>query len=136
MAFCVIGVAGFIITPFLGMLLHGILISGLYEIQITDAWGKKPSDIECGALCHIVAPRVNASKRPGEWQRFDITLVGREVTVIHNGVTVLDRVKIPGKSPACLEGIEEGQPGPILLQGDHGSVSFRNLWLVPLPRRP
>jgi hypothetical protein len=112
----------------------GVYLRGLYEIQITDAWGKKPSDVECGALCHVVAPRVNASKKPGEWQTFDITLIGREVTVVHNGVTVLEKVKIPGKSPASLAGIDEGKPGPILLQGDHGPVSFRNLWLKPLKR--
>jgi hypothetical protein len=113
----------------------GVYLRGLYEIQITDAWGKKPSDIECGALCHVVAPRVNASKKPGEWQTFDITLIGREVTVVHNGVTVLERVKVPGKSPACLEGIAEGRPGPIMLQGDHGPVSFRNLWVKSLAGR-
>jgi hypothetical protein len=110
----------------------GVYLRGLYEVQITDAWGKKPSDIECGALCHVYPPRVNACKEPGQWQTFDITLVGRQLTVVHNGVTVLDKVKVPGKSPACLEGIEEGKPGPIMLQGDHGPVSFRNLWLRPL----
>jgi hypothetical protein len=113
----------------------GVYLRGLYEVQITDAWGKKPSNIECGALCHVFPPRVNASKKPGEWQTFDIILVARELTVVHNGVTVLDRVKIPGKSPACLEGIEEGRPGPIMLQGDHGPVSFRNIWLRPLPTK-
>ena len=65
-----------------------------------------------------------------EWQTFDITLIGRRVTVVLNGRTIIaDRV-IPGITGGALDS-NEGEPGPILLQGDHGPVEFRRIVITP-----
>jgi hypothetical protein len=66
----------------------------------------------------------------GEWQTLEITLVGRQVTIVLNGERVIDRQTIPGITGGALDS-DEGQPGPILLQGDHGSVEFRKITLIP-----
>ena len=104
----------------------GIYMRGKYEIQITDAFGKPPDPSECGALYKRVAPRVNASKAPGEWQTFDITFEGRKLKVLQNGQPILDVPDAGGHGTGAQSGAEDG-PGPIRLQGDHGPVEFRNL---------
>jgi Domain of Unknown Function (DUF1080) len=83
-----------------------------------------------GGLCGFIRPRFNASGPPGEWQTFDITLVGRRVTVILNDRTIIDDAEIPGITGGALNS-DEGSPGPLMLQGDHGKVSFRKVVLTP-----
>ena len=73
---------------------------------------------------------MNAVHAPGEWNRAVIELRGRHVTVDLNGMRVLDE-DIPGITGGALDS-NEGLPGPILLQGDHGPVSFRKLILTPI----
>jgi hypothetical protein len=64
-------------------------------------------------------------------QTFDIRLVGRDVTVVLNGKTIIDRQAIEGFTAVATD-VEEASPGPITLQGDHGSVEFRKLVVIPL----
>ena len=75
-------------------------------------------------------PSVNAAKKAGVWQSYDITLVGRMVTVKLNGTTVICNRAIPGITGGALDS-QEGEPGPIMLQGDHGRVQYRNLTITP-----
>jgi len=70
------------------------------------------------------------AKNPGEWQSYDITLIGRLVTIVFNGKTVICNQEIPGITGGALDS-HEGEPGPIYLQGDHGPIEYRNIILTP-----
>jgi len=109
----------------------GIGLRGRYEVQILEDYGKPPNLHSNGALYSRIAPSVNASKPAGEWQAYDIRLVGREVTVVLNDKKVIDKQEIEGLT-AIAASPDESKPGPILLQGDHGPVEFRNIVLTPL----
>ena len=104
----------------------GVYMRDKYEVQIFDSFGKQPDDSDCGALYKRIPPAVNASKPPGEWQTFDITFIGRRLTVIHNGKTVLDKVDVGPKGTGAASSRDDG-PGPLRLQGDHEAVSFRKV---------
>jgi hypothetical protein len=119
----------------------GIYIQRRYEIQILDSYGMQPTKTDCGAIYKNKAPDKNVTKRPLEWQCYDIIfraprwedgkkIEGARITVLQNNVVIHDNVLIPDKTGAGqLEGPE---PGPIKLQ-EHGSpVQFRNVWIVPL----
>lgn len=112
----------------------GVGLRGRYEIQILEDYGKPPDTHSNGSLYSRVAPAVNASKPAGEWQTYDIRLVGRTVTVTLNGQKVLDRVEIEGLT-AIAPDSREAEPGPIFLQGDHGPVEFRKVTLTPLVKK-
>jgi hypothetical protein len=109
----------------------GIGLRGRYEIQVLDDYGKPPDAHSNGSLYSRIAPRVNASKPPGEWQVYDITLIGRDLTVILNGQKLIDKQVVEGLT-AMGHDPNEGQPGPLSLQGDHGPIEFRNIVLTPL----
>ena len=79
----------------------------------------------------FLTPSENAARPPGQWQSYDITLTGRMVTVVANGRTVISNQEIPGITGGAIDS-NEGAPGPLLLQGDHGPVDFRNVVLTPL----
>ena len=87
----------------------GIGLRGRYEIQILDDYGRPPNTHGAAALYSRHAPSVNASKPPGEWQSYDIRLVGRTLTVIHNGTKVLDKVHVDGLT-AIANNANEGDP--------------------------
>jgi hypothetical protein len=108
----------------------GIYLRGRYEVQIEDNFGEEPDSHKIGGIYGFLTPSVNAAKRPGEWQTMDITLVGRVVTVVFNGERIIDRQTIPGITGGALDS-NEGDPGPILLQGDHGPIEFRKVTLRP-----
>jgi hypothetical protein len=108
----------------------GIYLRGRYEVQIEDNFGDEPDVHKIGGVYGFLIPRVNAAKKPGEWQSMDITLVGRAVTVVFNGETVIDRQTIPGITGGALDS-DEGAPGPLLIQGDHGPIEFRKITLTP-----
>jgi hypothetical protein len=78
-----------------------------------------------------VAPKVNASKAPGEWQSVKATIVGNRVTVVLNGQTVHDNTEIQAITGGALDA-NETEPGPIMLQGDHGKVWFRKIVVTPI----
>ena len=111
----------------------GVYLRGRYEAQIEDsvvtsASGEATGGV--GAIYGFLIPNQNAAKGAGEWQTYDITLVGRMVTVVLNGKQVICRTNIPGPTGGALDSYEE-KPGPIMLQGDHGPVEFRNLTITP-----
>ena len=109
----------------------GIGLRGRYEIQILEDYGKPPNSHSAGALYSRVAPSVNASKPAGEWQSYDIRLVGRQLTVVHNGTRVLDKVEVEGLT-AIANNADEGEPGPFIVQGDHSYVEIKSFLVTPL----
>jgi hypothetical protein len=108
----------------------GVYLRGRYEVQIEDNYGWEPECHIIGAVYGFLTPSVNAAKKPGEWQTFDVTFVGRTVTVELNGERIIDRQAIPGITGGALDS-DEGSPGPIMLQGDHGPIDFRKVTLTP-----
>jgi hypothetical protein len=108
----------------------GIYLRGRYEVQIEDNFGLEPDSHYIGGVYGFLTPSVNPAKKAGEWQKLDITLVGRVVTVALNDERIIDRQTIPGITGGALES-EEGAPGPILLQGDHGPIEFRKVTVTP-----
>ncbi len=105
----------------------GIYLRGRYEVQIeTDSEAEPPSH-HTGGIYGFIAPNPEQPRSPGDWQSFDITLVGRHVTVVQNGATVIDNQEIPGITGGALDS-DEAKPGPIYLQGsEKGQVQFRNI---------
>jgi hypothetical protein len=109
----------------------GIGLRGRYEVQILEDYGQPPNSHGNGALYSRIVPTRNASKPANEWQTFDITLIENRVTVILNGVSIIDNQEIDGLTAIGIDP-DEGKPGPIIVQGDHGAVEFRKLTLTPL----
>lgn len=109
----------------------GVYLRGRYEVQIANDGNGPPSPRSTGAIFGHIAPTLSAGKKPGEWQTLEVTLIGREVTVRLNHHVVIANEQIPGPTGAALDS-DEGRPGPIMLQGDHGRVSFRNIVITPL----
>jgi hypothetical protein len=108
----------------------GIYLRGRYEVQIEASTDPEPSSTHMGGVYGFVLPNENASTGPDTWQTFDITLIGRRVTVVLNGKTVIADQIIPGITGGALDS-DEGAPGPIYLQGDHGAVQYRNMTITP-----
>lgn len=108
----------------------GIYLRGRYEVQIEDSPVNSPSEISIGGIYGFLEPAVYAAKKPGEWQTYEITLVGRNVTIVHNGIEIISNRPIPGITGGSLDS-NEGNPGPIVLQGDHGPVEFRKIVITP-----
>jgi Domain of Unknown Function (DUF1080) len=113
----------------------GIALRGRYEVQIADDADRPPSNRTTGAILGRIAPSLNAAKAAGEWQTLAIRLVGREVTVLLNGIRVVNRQSIDGPTAIALD-TSEAEPGPILLQGSRGMVEFRRIVVYPLARKP
>ena len=108
----------------------GIGLRGRYEVQILEDHGRPLDRHSNAALYSRIVPTENVTKPAGEWQTYDIRLVGRHVTVTLNGKTVTQGV-IDGLTAIACDA-DEGVPGPIMLQGDHGPVEFRSIVLTPL----
>jgi hypothetical protein len=106
----------------------GIYLRGRYEVQVEyEAPGVEDKLHEMGSIYGMVPPAVEVPRKPGEWETFDITLVGRTVTIVRNGVTTVDHQEIPGITGGALDA-NEGESGPFYLQGDHtGGMKFRNI---------
>ncbi len=109
----------------------GVYLKGIYEIQVVDSYGKPLDPHNMGALYGRVTPTEAAEKPAGEWQTLDITLLDRHVTVVLNGKLIIDNQPIMGCTGGAMWS-DEFRPGPIYLQGDHDSVSYRNLVLRPV----
>ena len=107
----------------------GVYLRGRYEIQILDNPEMTGDTHGAGALYSRIAPSEDATKPAGEWQTYDITLVGRQLTVVLNGTEVVS-APIEGITGGAINPFE-GQPGPLMLQGDHGKVRFRNIVVTP-----
>ena len=109
----------------------GIYLRGRYEMQIEDNYGDEPESHKIGGIYGHVTPSFNAARPAGKWQMVEITLIGRRVTVVLNGERIIDRQIIPGITGGALDS-REGEPGPIMIQGDHGPVDFRRIALTPM----
>ena len=109
----------------------GIGLRGRYEVQILDDYGKPPNTHGNGALYSRILPSENASRPSGEWQTLDVRLVGRQVSITLNGKKIIEKKEIDGLT-AMANNPDEGEPGPITLQGDHRAVEFRSLVVTPL----
>ena len=112
----------------------GIGLRGRYEVQVLDDAGRPPDKGSNGAIYSRIVPTENASKPAGEWQTFDITLIGREVSVVLNGKRIIDHKEIEGLT-AMAHDPNEAEPGPIEVQGDHGAIEIRKMTLTPLSKR-
>jgi hypothetical protein len=135
----------------------GVYFQGRYEIQVLDSWGvKRPNHSDCGGIYQRWAdgrgfeghpPRVNASKAPGQWQSFDVQFraprfdkQGKKIAnavflkVVHNGKVIHENVEVTGPTRAATYG-DEKPTGPLMLQGDHGPVAYRNLRIKPLSQK-
>jgi len=109
----------------------GIYLRGRYEVQVEDNSIQEPPSHHTGGVYGFLAPSPEQPRRPGEWQTFEITLLGRYVTIVQNGTTIIDHQEIPGITGGALNS-HEGQPGPIYLQGsEDGHVAFRNIVVTP-----
>jgi hypothetical protein len=113
----------------------GIYLRGRYEVQVeyepTDANDKMHS---IGSVYSRLAPQVEVPRTPGKWETFDITLVGRHVTIVRNGVKTLEQQEIAGITGGALDS-QEAEPGPFYLQGDHtGGMKYRNI-TISVPKK-
>lgn len=106
----------------------GVYLRGRYELQVIDTKSGEPEPINCqfSAIYGFLPPNKMMAKNPGEWQSYDVTLVGRMVTVVANGTTVISNQIIPGITGGAIDS-KEGEPGPIFIQGDHGPIDYRNI---------
>ena len=113
----------------------GFYLRGRYEVQIEyEPLTSNPVERRIGSIYGRIAPQPELPRAPGQWETFDVTLVGRTVTVVHNGVTAINHKEIEGITGGALDA-NEGEPGPFYIQGDHtGGLKFRNI-TVSVPRR-
>ena len=110
----------------------GFYLRGRHEIQILDDFGAtelRPGSN--GGLYSIKAPSQNVSRRPGQWQQAEATIKGNRVTVMLNGAKIHENVEVNKATGGELDQSVD-QPGPIMLQGDHGAIAFRNIRIKEL----
>jgi hypothetical protein len=108
----------------------GVYLRGRYEIQVLDDPRSEPDSHLIGGIYGFIAPSEIVTKGAGEWNTFDVTLVGRMVTVAVNGQTVIHHQEIPGITGGALDS-DEGAPGPLYLQGDHTAIEYRDIIITP-----
>ncbi|MCE5348028.1 MAG: DUF1080 domain-containing protein [Bacteroidales bacterium] len=109
----------------------GIYLRGMYEIQVLDSYKKELDSHNMGAVYSRIKPVVSAEKPAGTWQSVDITLCDRHITVILNGVKIIDNQPVYGPTGGAIIS-DVFSAGPIYLQGDHGTVQYRNIVLTPI----
>ncbi|WP_263410905.1 3-keto-disaccharide hydrolase [Terriglobus tenax] len=111
----------------------GIYMRGRYELQVGTEGGKLPSH-EMGAIYSYYPPPAGSELGLGKWTTFDVTLVGRHVTVLRDGKMYHDNVELPGITGGALDS-NEAEPGPFYLQGDHhGVIAYRNI-TISVPKK-
>jgi len=109
----------------------GVYLRGRYEVQIETDSADEPPSHHTGGVYGFLAPSPELPRKSGEWQTYDITLIGRTVTIVQNGQTVINQQEIPGITGGALDS-HEALPGPIYLQGtEKGHIAFRNIVLTP-----
>jgi hypothetical protein len=113
----------------------GVYLRGRHEVQVQDDYGQEPHHRRMGGIYGQVTPSSLPARPAGEWQSLDIVLLGRRVRVELNGVTIIDDVEIPGITGGALDS-DEAAPGPIMLQGDHTGVRYRNIVITPARSEP
>lgn len=112
----------------------GVYLRGRYEIQILEDFGKPPRDGSNGGIYSLAVPAKNVSREPGQWQSIYARLVGRRVNVWVNGFQTVQDVELTRATGGELDQNHDA-PGPIMLQGNHGSVDFRHILIRPIPRQ-
>jgi hypothetical protein len=109
----------------------GVYLRGRYEVQVETDSVTDPPERRLGSVYGFLAPSPEPARTPDKWQTYDITLIGRTVTVVLNGTTIIDNKEIPGITGGALDS-HEGLPGPIYLQGsEKGRVMFRSVVITP-----
>jgi hypothetical protein len=123
----------------------GLYLMGEYEVQIFDSFGKKKEELkygDLGGIYNTAAPKVNAAKAPGEWQKFVIdfqsprfedgkkTANAKFLKVVLNDEVIHENIEVKGPTTSSLTG-KENPTGPLMIQGDHGPVCFRSIKLTP-----
>jgi len=113
----------------------GFYLRGRYEMQLEYvAAGSEPPERSMGAIYGRIGPSSQLPRTPGKWESFDITLVGRTVTIVRNGTKIIDAKEIAGITGGARDA-DEGEPGPFYIQGDHtGGLMFRNI-TVSVPKK-
>ena len=113
----------------------GVYLRGRYEVQVEyEPPGTNDKYHGMGSIYGFLPPSTELPPRPGQWESYDITLVGRTVTVVRNGVTTLDRQTIPGITGGAIDS-HENEPGPLYIQGDHtGGMKYRNI-TISVPKK-
>ena len=113
----------------------GFYLRGRYEVQIeSEVPLTAPVERRMGSIYGRIAPQPELPRAPGKWEIFDITLVGRTLTEVHDGVTTIDGKVIEGITGGALDA-NEGEPGSFYLQGDHtGNLKYRNI-TVSVPKK-
>ena len=109
----------------------GVYLRGMWEAQVVDRDSRMQGISGVGAIFSRIAPSVNAGREPGEWQTYDLTLVDGHVTVVLNGVKVIDNQFVGDPTGGAIYTDISGS-GPIYLQGDHTSVKYRDIYLAPV----
>jgi hypothetical protein len=112
----------------------GIYLRGIYEIQMTESFGKPLNCHFMGALYGRIKPTVSAEKPANEWQKCEITLCDRYITVILNGTTIIDNQPAMGCTGGAITS-DEFCAGPICLQGNHTDIDYRNMVLTPIIKK-
>ena len=109
----------------------GFYLRGRYEVQLEyEPLTSNPPERRSGSVYGRIAPEGDLKRQPGEWETFDITFVGRTVTVVRNGVTTINQKEIEGITGGALDA-NEAEPGPFYIQGDHtGGLKFRNITIA------
>jgi 3-keto-disaccharide hydrolase len=109
----------------------GVYLRGRYEVQIETDSASEPPSHHTGGVYGFLAPHPELPRKPGEWRSFDITLVGRTITVVEDGQTIINHQQIPGITGGALDS-NEGELGSIYLQGsEKGRLAFRNIVITP-----
>jgi len=109
----------------------GVYLRGRYEVQVEDNSLQEPPSHHTGGVYGFITPSPEPPRTPGVWQTYDITLIGRTITVVLNGKTIIDQQEIPGITGGALDSHEE-LPGPIYLQGsEDGHIAYRNIVITP-----
>jgi hypothetical protein len=122
----------------------GVYLQGRYEIQVLDSYDNKTyANGQAGAFYGVSAPLVNASRKPGEWQTYDIIfhpprpradgkVESGSFTVLHNGVLIQDHIPVKGEATTAAHFTGVASKGPLMLQDHNNPVRYRNIWIRPL----
>lgn len=108
----------------------GVYLRGRYEVQVLDGPTEEPDSHLQGGIYGFLTPSEIVTNGVGEWNTYDITLIGRQFTIVVNGKTVISQQAIPGITGGALDS-DEGAPGPLMLQGDHTAIEYRNIVITP-----
>jgi hypothetical protein len=113
----------------------GVYLRGRYEIQVEyEPADKNDKYHGMGSIYGFIAPSAEVPPRVGQWESYDVTLVGRTVTVVRDGVTIIDNLEIPGITGGAIDS-HESEPGPFYIQGDHtGGMKYRNI-TISVPKK-